>query len=93
MLFSVPKEAFPKLISFTIKRLYVDVYDSYQAEQGMTWKSWVASSYNTGQFRDGGNYITYGGGAMEHVGLDGNTPVKSQDVIIEKYAYVDALIK
>lgn len=32
------------MISFTIDGA------SYQAEEGMTWAEWVASSYNTGDF-------------------------------------------
>lgn len=39
----------PPLISFTIAGT------TYQAEEGMTWQQWVASSYNTGGF-----YVTAG---------------------------------
>lgn len=39
----------PTLISFSIDGT------SYQAEEGMTWEQWVASSYNTGGF-----YVTAG---------------------------------
>lgn len=45
MLFSVPKEPFLHLIDFTIDGV------SYQAEDGMTWRQWVKSPYNTKQFK------------------------------------------
>jgi hypothetical protein len=40
------------LISFTINGT------SYQAEEGMTWAEWVASSYNTGGYTLSGTYIS-----------------------------------
>lgn len=41
------------LISFTIDGT------SYQAQEGMTWEQWVASSYNTGGFKVVSNYGNY----------------------------------
>ena len=70
------------LISFTIAGT------SYQAEEGMTWGEWVASSYNTGGFSVvadlGGDLIDNGSIIVTH---SGGKPVLPDAVIKENYAY------
>lgn len=67
----------PTLISFTIYT------DSYQAEDGMTWGEWVASSYNTDGYSILDNYVFI----SEHiVSYEGN-PVISADIIIANAEY------
>ena len=65
------------LISFTISD------NSYQAEEGMTWKQWVESDYNT----DGFTYeieVTHPSG---HGSVASTTYEKPTNVIIANYAY------
>lgn len=73
---------FVSLISFTIKGV------SYQAEPGMTWAQWCASSYNTGGFSVvadlGGDIIDNGSIVVTH---SGGKPVLPGAVIEENYAY------
>ena len=66
------------LISFTISGT------SYQAESGMTWAQWVASSYNTGGFTVSGNMVAFTSG--DHVSYE-LTPVSTTDTIISNRAY------
>lgn len=52
MLFSVPKEPFPELISFTFKNPTETItYGEYQAEDGMTFRQWAESSYNVDRYK------------------------------------------
>lgn len=46
-------DAGPKLISFTING------GTYQAEEGMTWEKWIASTYNTSGMGNDLVYNTY----------------------------------
>jgi hypothetical protein len=45
--FTIAVKDVPKPISFTIHDNYYQTTTTYQAEEGMTWGEWVASSYNT----------------------------------------------
>ena len=72
-----------KKISFTIGGT------SYQAEEGMTWSEWVASSYNTGGFING---TTSAGGVYlpsedEYVYTSNWSFVNKNDVIIAGHGY------
>ena len=72
-----------KKISFTIAGT------SYQAEEGMTWSEWVASSYNTGGFING---TTSAGGVYlpsedEYVYTSNWSFVNKNDVIIAGHGY------
>ena len=68
------------LISFTIAGT------SYQAEDGMTWAEWIASSYNTGGFYlDNSNSVS--GNTLGLVSTDGYSSEKGTDVIVADYAY------
>ncbi len=74
------KQGTATLISFTISGT------SYQAESGMTWGQWVASSYNTGGYyvNSLGNIAVGaggGGGAMVTTDSAYNNAVTSADVI------------
>lgn len=67
-----------EVINFTISGT------SYQAESGMTWQQWVASSYNTGGFTISGNMVAFTSG--DHVSYQ-STPVSATDTIINNRAY------
>lgn len=67
----------PTLISFTIAGT------TYQAEEGMTWGEWVASSYNTGRYVGFGGYIRDNKGYIDN----GQECVIGQAPIVEGYAY------
>ncbi len=68
------------LISFTVAGT------SYQAEEGMTWAEWIASSYNTGGlYLDNSNSVS--GNTLGLVSTDGNSSEKGTDVIVADYAY------
>ena len=45
--FTIAVKDAPKPISFTVRDNYYQTTTTYQAEEGMTWGEWVASSYNT----------------------------------------------
>ena len=69
----------PVMISFTINR------KSYQAEEGMTWGEWIASSYNT----DG--YLDSGGMVFNSVGepvLYNGSIISIEAVIIANHTYL-----
>lgn len=66
------------LINFTISGT------SYQAEDGMTWAQWIASSYNTGGFIVSGSMVAFPSG--DHVSYQ-STPVSTTDTIIGNRAY------
>lgn len=74
-----------QLISFTIDSV------SYQAESGMTWAQWIASSYNTGGFVAGtDNYtqaVSYSN-KTDWVTIGGTTQCKISETIIAGTAYV-----
>lgn len=63
---SVTKAPAVTLISFTIEGT------SYQAEEGMTWVDWVASSYNTGGFNiiEGNTRVRFSNGT-DYVSSEG----------------------
>lgn len=68
------------MISFTIN------ITTYQAEEGMTWAEWIASSYNTGgYYLDGGNGVTSG---YYMVSAGGSISEKGTDVIVADYTYI-----
>lgn len=72
-------ESTPTLISFTIAGT------SYQAEEGMTWGEWVASSYNTGGlYLDSLGYVVRS--SSSHV-LNGNNYVHKNTAIIAGFSY------
>lgn len=70
----------PTLITFKISNY------AYQAEEGMTWSEWVASSYNTGGYTEsGGKIFSSGYGVV-------STPagsVDSSDVIDPNESYTE----
>lgn len=68
----------PVTISFTIDGT------SYQAEEGMTWAEWVASSYNTDGFIKYDTNICTSGGVLI-TGDDGY--VNTQELIVKNCAY------
>lgn len=72
------------VISFTIAKGSSST--SYQAEDGMTWAQWVASSYNTAEFYISGTSVYEKGGsfAIENV--------NSTDAIIANRAYTLGLV-
>lgn len=49
--YKMPETVEPALITFKINNY------AYQAEEGMTWSEWVASSYNTGGYTESGGKI------------------------------------
>ena len=77
---SVIRESLQKtvtLISFTISGI------SYQAEEGMTWRDWAGSSYDTlGCFVDSTGYVLFHNGGYV-VSNNDYTYVVSTDVIID----------
>lgn len=68
------------LINFTISDT------AYQAEEGMTWEQWVASSYNTGGYFVSDTYISDDRGRV-YTDSSLTTPVLSTDVIISGRNY------
>lgn len=64
---------------------------SYQAEDGMTWAQWVASSYNTRGYGVYNGNIAYqgsaAGGARVCTDADGNNAVSSTDLIVANATY------
>jgi hypothetical protein len=50
-----PKEKYVPILRFTVNGV------EYQAQEGMTWKEFINSEYNTGQFRIQGAYLTKDG--------------------------------
>lgn len=73
----------PPLISFTIAGT------TYQAEEGMTWQQWVASSYNTDGYYVSGTNINSKNGKV-YVDENLTRPVLSTDVIISGQRYGDS---
>ena len=73
----------PTLISFTIDGT------SYQAEEGMTWESWIASHYNNGNVIQNGTYVEgNGGGSQNAIHLEGSIICQQKtDVIIANATY------
>lgn len=76
--------ALKSLISFTIAKLSSST--RYQAEQGMTWTQWVASSYNTAEFYISGTSVYEKGGSFAI------ESVNSTDAIIANHAYTLGLV-
>lgn len=75
-----------KLINFTIDGT------SYQAEEGMTWAQWVASSYNTGGFVAGTNNYSQAVAYSDKtrwVTIGGTAQCVLSDLIIANTAYVE----
>ena len=72
--------ALPNLITFTIAGI------EYQAEEGMTWAQWAASSYNTGSFMIGSTDDVYNAEGVVAAGL---APIlaASTTAIIDGKAY------
>lgn len=75
----------PTLINFTIAGT------SYQAEEGMTWKEWASSLYNTSEYRwgDTTNRLGYNDGMYQHYIQASGAFVLGDDVIINGFAYTD----
>lgn len=75
----------PTLINFTIEGT------SYQAEEGMIWKEWASSTYNTSQFYCGDttNQLVYNDGEYQHYIQASGTFVLGDDAIINGFAYTD----
>jgi hypothetical protein len=68
------------LISFTIEQT------TYQAEEGMTWTQWCASSYNTDAFYVDGQYVMSSGGTTVYSAATG--PVSPSDIIGVNNSYM-----
>lgn len=68
------------LINFTIKD-----EGSYQAESGMTWSQWVASSYNPGE------YVIYDGGVTKSSGVAGSLWVATDSSISHTVSSSDVI--
>lgn len=74
-------EPTPTLISFTIAGT------SYQAEEGMTWGEWVASSYNTAEYIIMYGNQVYDKSAKNVVCDTGGNSVNTSQTITSGYAY------
>lgn len=70
------------LISFTIDGT------TYQAEEGMTWKQWVESDYNTGNYQATTYHIVKDGDYTENVSKSMGVYVTPDDVIVSDYSYI-----
>ena len=71
-----------KTISFTINST------TYQAEEGMTWRQWIESKYNTiGTITIGESRISNGGDILGYNTKQGPQTVKPDEVINTKYSY------
>ena len=71
-----------KIISFTINST------TYQAEEGMTWRQWIESKYNTiGTITIGESRISNGGDILGYNTKQGPQTVKPDEVINTKYSY------
>ena len=71
-----------KIISFTINST------TYQAEEGMTWRQWIESKYNTiGTITIGESRISNGGDVLGYNTKQGPQTVKPDEVINTKYSY------
>ena len=71
-----------KIISFTINST------TYQAEEGMTWRQWIESKYNTiGTITIGESRISNGGDILGYNTKQGLQTVKPDEVINTKYSY------
>lgn len=69
-------------ISFTIDNV------TYQAEEGMTWRQWIESKYNTiGTITIGESRISNGGDILGYNTKQGPQTVKPDEVINTKYSY------
>lgn len=84
------------LISFTFKSTSYYSGGTFQAEEGMTWAQWVASSYSRGLFSitpaGGKNYVTYTSADVDvwkqwGSAADSNKFVWAEDAIIAGYTY------
>ena len=67
------------MISFTIAGT------SYQAEEGMTWGEWIASSYNTDGYYDNGKNVFESDGRSV---VYNNSTVSIESIIIANHAYL-----
>ena len=72
----------PVIISFTIDGT------SYQAEEGMTWAEWVASSYNTGGFEIISGRVINSSGYIAYEDQSVNIAVSKNTIIIANRSYV-----
>ena len=71
-----------KIISFTINST------TYQAEEGMTWRQWIESKYNTiGTITIGESRISNGGDILGYNTKQAPQTVKPDEVINTKYSY------
>ncbi len=71
-----------KIISFTINST------TYQAEEGMKWRQWIESKYNTiGTITIGESRISNGGDILGYNTKQGPQTVKPDEVINTKYSY------
>ena len=71
-----------KIISFTINST------TYKAEEGMTWRQWIESKYNTiGTITIGESRISNGGDILGYNTKQGPQTVKPDEVINTKYSY------
>lgn len=71
-----------KIISFTINNT------TYQAEDGMTWRQWIESKYNTiGTITIGESRINNEGDALYYSAEQGPQTVKPDEVINTEYFY------
>ena len=84
----------PALITFTVTDEASETTKEYQAEEGMTWKQWVDSAYNTsGSIMVAYNGIVLGGN-MNYTNMAGGLPNEESQtqygdtVILEGAAYV-----
>ena len=78
---SVVIEFTVKLITFTIEGT------EYQAEEGMTWKQWITSDYNTGNYQDNGYNVVKNNDYSKSVSNSSGTSVHPNDAIISGHSY------
>jgi prepilin-type N-terminal cleavage/methylation domain-containing protein len=73
----------PSIFTFTIDGR------TYQSEEGMTWESWISSSYNNGNVIHNGTYVEgNGGGPQNAIHLEGSVTCQQKtDVIIANATY------
>ncbi len=79
-------EIVKELISFTIEGT------SYQAEDGMTWKEWVDSNYNTGGYTYSGNEVACPEGGYNYLAESNDYFVDLNDIIIANTEYKHKLM-
>ena len=62
---------------------------SYQAEEGMTWAEWVASSYNTGGYYLSGTNIKNKSSGLFVCSTDESIFITAQEMILEETTYYE----